>query len=365
MVRFRHYDGFKDLPVPARIEHARQLIDMFTTRLRSGWSPLTDDTTIIYSDQLEYKSVAEIYGSRRSTNRNIRVLVSAYLDEIRPGVRHATWLTYKSKLRIFVLFLENLALGDNDIATFDNQVIVSFFNYLIATRKLSRVSIRKYTELLYGVFESFKKKKYVLYNPVHDLPACNRVNDQAPRPIMRSDIDIFKKEIRKDPELWLAVQLEYYCGMRPGHEIREMKIKNIDFIAGTIHVDRVRAKTVTDRVVTIPSQLLVQLTTFYKLQEYDREYYVFGRGGHPGPIPVGKNKMGYKFRKIRERLHMPIEYKFYSWKHTGAIDADHAGIPFKDISMHLGHTSIKTTDIYFRNKKVAVCDKIRTSFPDL
>ena len=46
----------------------------------------------------------------------------------------------------------------------------------------------------------------------------------------------------KDPELWLAVMFEFYCGLRPGHEIREMKIKDLDLVAGTVRVTRERAK---------------------------------------------------------------------------------------------------------------------------
>jgi integrase len=62
---------------------------------------------------------------------------------------------------------------------------------------------------------------------------------------------------------------------------------------------------------------------------------------------------------------MPHEYKVYSWKHTGAVEADEANIPFKDISLHLGHTSMRTTDYYFKNKKVRLSKAIRDNFPDI
>jgi site-specific recombinase XerD len=365
MVRFRHYDGFTGLPVQGKIEHARQLIESFSTRLRAGWTPFTDDTQAVYNDHIDYKTVAEMYGSRRSGNNTIRLWTSRYLDSIIQGVRHSTYLTYKSKLRIFVLWLERGHISLNDISTIDNKLIVLFFKYLIDERTLSHESIGNYTELLFNLFAYFKKNKLILYNPVFDLPVCNRINDQAPRPIQRDDFEAFKKEIQKDPELWLAVQFEYYCGMRPGHEIREMKIKDIDYLVGTVHIGRQDAKNERARMVTIPRQFLETIKNEYQLQHFNREFYVFGKGGHPGPECIGKNKFGYKFRKIRKNLNMPSEYKFYSWKHTGAIEADEAGLPHKDISLHLGHGNMSTTDIYFRNKKVQVSKAIRDNYPTL
>jgi integrase len=365
MVRFRHYDGFTGLPLHAREEHALQLIEMFSARLRSGWTPFADDSKAVYNDHIDYKTVAEMYGTRRTGNNAIRRLTSQYLANFEKGVRHSTYLTYKSKLRIFVLWLESKGIALNDVATIDNRLIVTFFKYLIDDRKLSHESIGNYTELLFNLFAYFKKERLITYNPVFDIPACNRINDQAPRPIQRTDIAAFKKEIQKDPELWLAVQFMYYCGMRPGREIIGTKIKDIDYLAGTVHVDREHSKNGKDRIVTIPMQFVEALKQIYILHKFNRDYYIFGRGGHPGPEPIGKNKLSYKFRKIREKLKMPTEYKFYSWKHTGAIEADEAGMPHKDISNHLGHSNMSTTDIYFRNKKVQVSKAIRDNYPSL
>jgi integrase len=365
MHRFRHYDGFTSLSEKEKLAHAQQLIEMYSTRLRSGWSPFTDDTQVVYNDHIDYQSVAQIYGTKRSGNRSVRLWISKFIDTITPGISHSTYLTYKSKLRIFVLWLEHKKISENDLSTFDSNLIGLFFHYLIDERKLSKVTIDSYAELLTVTFEYFKKEKLILINPVFDIPVCNRINDQAPRPIQRADIEVFKKELQKDPELWLAVMFEFYCSLRPGHEIREMKIKDIDFITGTVRVTRERAKSRIERIVTVPQQLMLQLRNFYKLQTYNRELYIFGRGGIPGPEHIGKNKLNYKFNKIRKKLKMPDEYKFYSWKHTGLIEADENNIPYKDISRHAGHSSPSITDDYFANKKVSTSKAIRDNYPTL
>lgn len=365
MVRFRVYDGFTGLSSAEKYEHARRLIELYGSRLRSGWTPFTDDSQVIYADHVDYKTVAEVYGTRREANNKLRPKISAFLEDIRTGISDATYRTYQSKLRIFTLWIEKQGLAGNDLATINNANIIDFFRFLISGRKLSGNSIIKYRRILNSLFDWFYKNKLILINPIYNIPACDRINDQAPRPIMREDIEKFKKELVRDPELWLAVQFEYYCALRPGHEIREMKIKDLDLVAGTVRVSRTRAKNRHERIVTIPRQLLEQLSTFYKLQRYNKEYYVFGKGGRPGLKCISKNKLRYKFNAIRKRLGMPYEYKFYSWKHTGAIEADEAMIPAKDISRHLGHSSLKSTDAYFQNKKPGISEAIRNKFPSL
>jgi integrase len=218
--------------------------------------------------------------------------------------------------------------------------------------------------MLARAFDYFKKQQLIMINPVYDIPPCNRINDQTPRPIQRYDIEIFKKAIT-DPELLFGLKFMFYCGMRPGHEIRELKLKRIDFFAGTIHVTGELAKNHKDRIVTIPRQFLKELRQS-GLQKLPREWYVFGVGGKPGPKPIDKNKFARKFKKIREDLGMPTEYKWYSWKHTGMIEADNTGkIPFEEISKHVDHADLSTTAEYFKNKKPQVSRAIREEYPTL
>ena len=366
MKRFRIYDGFSLIDnANGRIGHGEELCRVYAHRLKSGWTPFCDDQEFIYDDHVQYKTVAEIYGTKRRGNNTVRVWISRYLATIHAAITPSTYSTYVSKLRIFALWLEEKKLQDNDVMSISNDLIVDFFNWLINIRKLSGNSIQKYENIITSVFEHMKKEKVIYFNPVHDLPKCNRINDQAPRPIMRDDIVRFKKELIKDPQLWLAVQLEFYCLMRPGHEIRELRISDIDFGRGTVRIDRRRAKKRIERIVTVPKQLMEQMISFYQLHTYPRDLFVFSKGGLPGTKPIGKNNLRYRFNAIRKRLNMPYEYKFYSWKHTGAVEADEAGLPMADISRHAGHNDIKTTGIYLRNKRGFSSKAIREGFPTL
>jgi integrase len=365
MERFRIYDGFTGLSGEEKRRHAMQLIEVYSARLKTGWTPFKDDSKALYTDQIEYRTVADMFGQKRKANNTFRRWISQLLEEEQAGIRGTTLTTYRSKYRIFTLWLEKNGHGDNDLTCIDNKVMITFFKYLIDTRKLSGKSIRYYKMILAHAFEYFRKQKLIMINPVYDIPPCNRINDCTPRPIQRPDIKLFKKAMLKDPELTLGMKFMYYCGMRPGHEIRELQIKEIDFIAGTIHVIRGNAKNGRERIVTIPRQFLDEIRRL-GLQKLDRNWYIFGVGGKPGPKPIDKNKFSRKFKAIREKLGMPTEYKWYSWKHTGMIEADDTGvIPDKDISTHVGHADLATTSKYFRNKKPQVSKAIRDHYPTL
>ena len=99
--------------------------------------------------------------------------------------------------------------------------------------------------------------------------------------------------------------------------------------------------------------------------QYDKEFFVFGKTGIPGPENLGKNNLRYRFNDIRKKLGMPLEYKFYSWKHTGAVQASLSGIPDSHIQRQMGHSSIDTTSRYLRKMTGFQSDFLRNRFPGI
>ena len=61
---------------------------------------------------------------------------------------------------------------------------------------------------------------------------------------------------------------------------------------------------------------------------------------------------------------LPIGYSFYSWKNTGAVMMYKNGIKMKYISLLMGHSSIETTDMYFKSLGIDdVMTEINLSYP--
>ncbi len=365
MERFKVSQGLNRFhTVEDRTSAAEELCKDLEIKLKRGWSPFWDDSHVIYEDHLAYDKISRIYGKKRSANKTMHFFANKYMEWLVGRIdTDGTLPTYQSKIRIFCMWIDAKGMGENDISTITNKIIVEFFKWLIDDQRRSRRTITAYRQVLQAMFEWLVHEKVFISNPVHDLPNTDFINDQSPVPIQATDIGIFKEALSADPQLWLAIQFQYYCALRPGRELRLLKIKNIDFARGLVTVARAQAKKRITRTVVIPEIFLHQLRTVFKLHTYAKELYVFGKNGEPGLFHLGKNNMRFRFNAIRKELGMPLEYKFYSWKHTGAVNASLAGIPDKHIQLQLGHTSLETTDKYLRKMTGHQSTFIKNDFP--
>ncbi len=367
MERFKDYKGLqKYKSFESRLEEAERMAQEYLDKLENGWTPLEDTSKGVYEDQLEYRHIVDIYNIKKSKNRTINYYGSKFMEEVIKKNSHGTANTYRSKLRTFNAWLNAKGFGGVDITAIDNRAIIEFFNFLIEDRKLSQRSIQKYKQIIFNLFESIVEEKALKINPVYKIPSTDRINDSAPRPVQQFDIATFRKYIQKhDPQLWMAIEFEFNCYIRPGEELRKLKIGDIDFARGLIHINRSNFKARRENVKEIPEHFLMKLRNEYKLHKYPREHYVIGRNNKPGPEYLGKNNLRFRFVKYREALNMPTEYKFYSWKHTGGVMASEANIPEKDISDQMGHTDLRTTSTYLKQKGGRRIESIRKKYPDI
>ena len=365
MERQRKFKGInKYHSLKQRKEAAEEMRKYWTDKLRAGWSPFTD-TNIIYDDNLEYQTFIKNYRVAKSKNGTFRFYASKYIDYIANEVEDTTISTYRSKLRLFDAWLEGQTIKDADISCITHSVMVRFFIFIIEERELSKVSVDNYRILLSAVFDFVRKERKQYPNPCIELPGTKRINDSSADPIHDDDIPIFKKAIQEqDPQLWLAICFEYYCFLRPRKEIRFLRISDIDFGRGMINVRFENAKT-DGRWVNIPRQFLQLMREKYKLHTYPRHFYVIGKKGEPGPDCVSINNLSDRFVRFRRKLNMPETYKMYSWKHTGNIRADNAGIPTRETQFQNGHTSIVTTERYMRKRRAMPSPNIINCFPEI
>lgn len=366
MKRFRDHVGLSQPDESIRRKCAEKKIRELTEKLKRGWTPFLDDEEAIYEDQLQYKTVAEIYGKQKAANATFRRLASEFIDikQAADRLESKTIQCYVSKLRMLTIWSE-AKYGQIDITAFDNALILRFFNYLVKEKQLADGTISDYRQIISQLFEWIKSTGRILENPIYNIPH-GADKDMAPRPIAAWDIETFRDTISKDdPQLWMAIEFQTYCFLRPGKELRLLKIRDIDFARGLINVDRFRAKTNRERYATIPHHFLLKLRNQYQLQRYDHDYYVFGKEYKPGLKCLGKNNLKNRFNDFRTRLNMPDSYKLYSWKHTGNFLAADSDINMLALRDQNGHTSVQTTEIYLKHKLGTVNKEIQNKFPCL
>jgi len=174
-------------------------------------------------------------------------------------------------------------------------------------------------------------------------------------------LNVIKK---KDPQLYLATMVEYYCFLRPGTELRLLKVKDIDFKGGTIQVTQDHAKNGHKRIVTIPSQLLLIMQEL-GIDRADKSLYVFGRTKRPDREPCSVNMLRYRFNKHRDKLGLPKGYKLYSFKHVGATMLHNSNtVSLRDIMTQLGHSRLASTEHYIKKHAGFIDKRIRDQFPN-
>lgn len=348
----------------AKNKFGAQLVREYTAKLKNGWTPWGNEE-YIFEDQIIYKTEASTYGNKRKSRKTVRMYISEYLKTQKPNLKKKSFSSYQSKYRIFCLWLEKKGFGEYDVSYIDNSIIMDFFNYLIEERGLDKVTIKTFRVKIKAFFKYLIDEKRIKNNPVLNTPRGKKICDNSPRPILPADLkELMSKIGQDDPQLYLACMIQFFCAIRPGTELRLLKIKHIEFWTGNIHINMLDAKTEKDEIVGIPNQLHKLFTETYHLQNYNREFYIFGINGMPGATPLGVNNMRNRFNKFRDELNLSTEYKYYSLKHTGAGMMMDSGIfNLKELMEHLRHTDINSTYHYIRRYKGST-DKIREHFPD-
>lgn len=368
MKRFKIYKGFTDCRNKKdKIKHGKDLVEKYTHLLKTGWDPFKEESEkVIYTDNLQYATLARAYSDKRQSNKTFSYYSNLFLPEMEGSARK-TYQNYVSKYRAFNNWLESKGMAGNDITTITQPIVADFFRYLIEDPKmrLARITLKKYEHMLDRVFTWMVKNKHIRQSPVFDLPDTRRKNDQAPRPIHEDDIYQLVNEIKKDRQLYLTIQLEYYCFLRPGLEIRLARVGWFDLGASRIYIPAEVVKTDQDKVVIIPDDFRKYLLDEWKLRQFPLDYYLIGQNGMPGPVPIGQNNLRNRFNVIRDRLGLPFEYKLYSFKHTGNSRAEDAGIPMAARQRQNGHRSMRSTEEYLKKKIGFSSPEIQRNFPKL
>ena len=362
--KFRVYKGFKQLPSEKeKIKLGDKLVQGISKKLLAGWRPW-DQTVYLYHDETQYANLTSSFGNKKHNNSHIHKYLSMFLVETKRRVSVKTYESYQSKTRLFCQWLDENGYKSVRIFEITNDVVKQFFNFLIDDKKRDRATIGKYHQNLDQMFRHFMKLKIIDTNPVFDITFPPKHKDMAARPLADDDMKVFLNYVAKQNEqLFLACLVQFFLCCRPGNELRLLKIQDVDFHGGVVHITEENGKTGT-RKITMP-EALVELCDSFKINQYPREYYIFSENGKPGLKALGKNYFSRKFAKYRDDLGLPKIYKFYSFKHTGAGKLMESGATLAELMAHLGHTSMESTYAYVRRHFGEKSEKVLNFRPDV
>ncbi len=340
--------------VAERTKAANRLAAKYKKKLQRGWNPFGG------AEPMDGAAVSQP-PTRPVTGNPIMPTLHAVVKTEGLRLRKKTQQCNQSKLRLFFAWLKANGLERMDVSEFESTHAFAFWDFLSGKRSATR---NRYKTDLSQFFGKLKERGLVVANPFSSIKSLPK--DGIPYPPFKHHqaSRLLAYIAEHDPQLCLAVRMLSNAFVRPG-EMRLLKISDIDFEKWTICLRGEISKNKKTQYVTIPPQLAEAMLS-HRLTEYPETFYVFGRNGVPGDKPLGTNDLASRHRKAVKVVGLPPEYKFYSWKHTGAVAVALMGtIPIKQLQLQLRHHSLDQTDMYLKSLGVQDLGNLRDNFPDI
>lgn len=263
------------------------------------------------------------------------------IENIRPTLRQKTYYSYISKIRIFLNWTDAQGLKKLTDLTPDN--IKSFFNHLLDKGR-NNTTHNTYITSIKRLAKEIDKFDMSIFKKVKKLQ-----KDATPAAYFQEhQIKLLQSVVKNEhPQLWLACQMMFFTLIRPG-ELRLLKVGDIRLGDATILVRSDISKNKKTECVAIPNSLM-DIFTEMNLYNYSDDFYLFGCDGIPGAKHRKKNYFQTQHLKFLRKLKFDTKrYKFYSWKHTGAVQMVKNGIHIKYIQVQGRWHDLDQVNSYLR-----------------
>lgn len=251
-----------------------------------------------------------------------------YLDQLRNELRmrnysHRTVQAYTSCLKSFLSFI------NCDVHLFDGQNIKRFILSLY-DKNLSAQTINLHINAL----KFFNQ--HVLHSAHLNIPYAKKTR-KLPIILSREDIKILIS-VMCNKKHRLIIMLAYGAGLRVS-EITNLRVRNLDFQRSLITVRQ--GKGSKDRQTLLPHTLRQELLYYVRARNPCDYLFESERGGKLSTRTIQK-----VFKNALVRSGLDVAVTFHSLRHSFATHLLENGTDMRYVQALLGHSSIKTTQIY-------------------
>jgi site-specific recombinase XerD len=257
----------------------------------------------------------------------------AFTDYIKVTRSPGTQRYIRAKINPLVKLLEG-----EDIESIDKFRIISLISDIRDNNPdISNVSINKYVSILKRVY------KYVLEKDIifDKLPETKKTIKIIEPSIQKKVFEYLEDnmDIRETFRNYVIFKLILDTGLRIS-ELLNLRVFDIDFETNTIHVKI--TKTKSERYVffrNTTKKLLERLVVSGTLNSY---IFINYKGNKRLTVD---NVQGVCFR-LEKALGLEMNIRPHKWRHTFATEYLKRGGDLETLRLILGHTSLKTTQIY-------------------
>ena len=234
--------------------------------------------------------------------------------------------SYMNSTSKFLNFAENKPLTE--------QIVKDYIQIRIKNREPSSIA-----HDIFAISFFFK----TILNQIINIPRPKR-NKKIPVILTKEEI---KSMINSTNNIKhnLILKMLYGCGLRVG-EIVNLKQEEINFSEKLIHIKLAKGKR--DRFVKIPESLMIELESYCKLNN-SNILFPSNRGGKLTKKTIGKVvENAVKRSGIKKRVYPHL------LRHSFATHLLENGTDLRIIQKLLGHSDIKTTQIYTQISQASI-----------
>ncbi len=294
----------------------------------------------------------------------INDVIAAYLSEKRLELRDATLRSYQSFCRMFSDWLDKENLGEIYASTVSTILAIRFLDDKYLKKTITQRTYNNLVKLGRAFFSWAIEKGYSKQNPF-DSVKTKRVEKKR-RTVIEKEyrrrlFDYFTETC--DTGMLLVCNLVYGSLIRP-NEIRQLKVKDVNFEEGYIEVNEKVAKTHYARTALL-SEETKRLMRVMNLSSLPKETYLIGWNCKPSKKQAPANSYSKRFIRVARSLGLPKECVLYSLRDTGIVDLLHAGVSSLDV-MHLAdHHDLSITTKYADHVDRFLRDRVSGKLPSL
>lgn len=350
----------KSKELKERLRLGNYLVQYWTEKLRSGWTPFDTEPISEYAN-LPFNEALD-FGLNKCV------------------VASTTLRAYKRAVDYFKEAAIKLRMSKTPISQIKRQNIKLLLDEIKSTYEWSNYSYNKYVVYFSGVLSRLVEYEIIEHNPAHNIKPLPVVETKKFIPFTEAEKILIREKLTKEhPNFFAYCMVIYHVGIRP-KEALALKISDLNFERAMIVIKpdllTENSKTKKIRIMPMCEHLYLLLKQLCNGFEDKHDYYVFGspndKKGNKGrsggsrdkrffsPSPnQPKSDTANRLWNILIKKELGIDKYMYANKHTGTDDKLMAGIDLDSLRELYGHSSKFMTQKYASQVKNISFEKIK------
>ena len=304
--------------------------------------------------ELDYEKNKQVLNNPNSLS--FAKLADTFLDKIKRKISNETHKDYQASLNLICSLF-----ADKKCKEINLPLINKLKDYLLDTRGISPERVNRYTGLIKRVFNWALENEVLRLEHIR-LPKIKKEPHQKPPPRFLNDNEIklllsyrdtepinikhlpHNKAVNYKQDLQITIDIAKFV-MSTGRRIQEvlqLRKRDFDFNANFYIVtkDKVVKTNPRPKIFHLNDTALKIIKNYADHKKDNELIFKNTNGTQITTVIIGK-----RFKKIIKDLALK-NITFKDLRHTFASQMLIAGESIESVKEHLGHTSIKTTEIY-------------------